>query len=174
MTALQPLRYAFPLGAGRHFGPAFHAQPCSQAAVAELGRSFQRSMRLQPLLFAVVGGLFLSACQSTFGPHIGMTEKQWLHRTLVGDLVYMEGSVKAYRSGGAYYYFKDGVLVKIDQGIIPAQKIEMDIRSEQKITSAPSGDLYSELKKLDQLRKDGIITDEEFQAQKKKLLDQKK
>lgn len=117
--------------------------------------------------------LVLTGCQSTFGPQIGMTEKQWLHRTLIGDLVYMEGSVKAYRSGGAYYYFKDGVLVKIDQGIIPAQKIEMEIRSEQKVMTASSGDLYTELKKLDELRKESIITEEEFQAQKNKLLEQK-
>jgi hypothetical protein len=31
-------------------------------------------------------------------------------------------------------------------------------------------DLYTELTKLDDLRKKGILTDEEFQAQKKKLL----
>jgi hypothetical protein len=33
-----------------------------------------------------------------------------------------------------------------------------------------SGDLYSELVKLDDLRKRGIISDEEFEAQKRKLL----
>jgi hypothetical protein len=125
-------------------------------------------------ILVIICVFVLSGCQSTFGPQIGMTEKQWLHRTLVGDLAYMEGSVKAYRSGGAYYYFKDGILVKIDQGMIPAQKIEMEIRSEQKIMSTSSGDLYTELKKLDELRKDGIITAEEFQAQKTKLLEQKK
>ena len=35
-----------------------------------------------------------------------------------------------------------------------------------------NSDLYTELQKLDQLRKDGILTDEEFQAQKRKLLEQ--
>lgn len=131
-------------------------------------------MKHQLSLFVFVSGLALSGCQSTFGPQIGMTEKQWLRRTLIADVAYMEGGVKAYRSGGTYYYFKDGILVKVDQGMIPAQKIEMEIRSEQKITNAPSGDLYSELKKLDELRKDGVITDDEFQSQKTKLLDQKK
>ena len=122
----------------------------------------------------VIAAISSTGCQSTFGPKIGMTEKQWLHRTLIADVAYMEGSVKAYKSGGAYYYFRDGILVKIDQGMIPAQKIELDVRSEQKITSAPTGDLYSELKKLDELRKDGILSEEEFQAQKKKLLESKK
>ena len=34
-----------------------------------------------------------------------------------------------------------------------------------------NSDLYTELQKLDQLRKDGILTEEEFQQQKKKVLD---
>ena len=34
-----------------------------------------------------------------------------------------------------------------------------------------SSDLYTELQKLDQLRKDGILTEEEFQQQKKKVLE---
>lgn len=33
-------------------------------------------------------------------------------------------------------------------------------------------DLYSELKKLKELRNDGILTEEEFQTQKKKILEQ--
>ena len=36
--------------------------------------------------------------------------------------------------------------------------------------SAPKDDFYSELIKLDDLRKKGILTDEEFAAQKKKIL----
>ena len=99
-----------------------------------------------------------------------MTEKQWLRRTLIADVAYMEGSVKAYRSNGAYYYFRNGVLVKVDQGMIPAQKIEMEIRSDQKI--AIESDIYTELRKLDELRKDGVITDEEFAVRKKKILDE--
>jgi hypothetical protein len=39
--------------------------------------------------------------------------------------------------------------------------------------SAPV-DVYGELKKLDELRKEGIITDEEFQTQKTKILAQGK
>ena len=35
---------------------------------------------------------------------------------------------------------------------------------------APAGDLYSELIKLDDLHKKGILTDKEFEAEKKKVL----
>ena len=46
----------------------------------------------------VIMAFLLTGCQSTFGPMLGMTEKEWQHRTLVGDLVYMEDDVKAYHS----------------------------------------------------------------------------
>lgn len=35
---------------------------------------------------------------------------------------------------------------------------------------SPTGDLYNDLLKLDDLRKRGILTDEEFQSEKKKVL----
>ena len=111
-----------------------------------------------------------SGCQSTFGPQIGMTEKQWLRRTLIADVAYMEGNIKAYRSGGYYYYFRDGVLVKIDQGIIPPQQINMQIRSDSNIRTSRELDVYEEIRKLDQLRKDGLITDQEFQSRKERIL----
>lgn len=131
-------------------------------------------MKIHSFLLALILGLSLSGCLSTFGPEIGMTEKQWLHRTLIADVAYMKDNVKAYRSGGAYYYFKDGILVKIDEGMIPAQTINMEISSHQTTATAKSGDIYTDLKKLDSLKKEGIITEEEFQAQKKKILDTQK
>lgn len=39
---------------------------------------------------------------------------------------------------------------------------------------SPTNDLYSDLMKLDDLRKKGILTDEEFQSEKKKVLDRSK
>jgi len=47
------------------------------------------------------------------------------------------------------------------------EKISADIRTKE--SKAP--DLYTELTKLDDLRKKGIITEEEFAAQKKRLLE---
>ena len=39
--------------------------------------------------------------------------------------------------------------------------------------NTPTKDVYSELMKLDELRKKGILTEEEFQTQKKKVLEGK-
>ena len=47
-------------------------------------------------------------------------------------------------------------------------EIKTDIHTENE--SIKSNDIYAELIKLDDLRKKGIITDAEFDAQKKKLL----
>lgn len=65
----------------------------------------------------------LSSC--TFVPLVGKTkEKSWLRHQVAADLVYAEGNVRAYRSAGAYYYFKDGVLVKAGQGLLTADKVQ--------------------------------------------------
>jgi hypothetical protein len=68
--------------------------------------------------------LMLASCSlTTFAPQIGMKEKKWLRNTVASDLVYIEGNVKAYRSAGSYYYFKDGKLAKVTQSMLPAEKI---------------------------------------------------
>jgi hypothetical protein len=85
------------------------------------------ALLLLPLCFLAGTG-----CQSTFGPELGMTEKSWLRRTLVADLVYMEQGVKAYRSGGVYYYFVDGKLARIDQGRLPPQEVKVQLTVESK------------------------------------------
>jgi hypothetical protein len=127
-------------------------------------------MKIPKMFFMLLIAVFVIGCQSTFGPKLGMTENQWLHTTLIADVVYMEGNVKAYRSNRAYYYFVDGVLEKIDQGMIPPQKILMEVKSDRTISVDSKSDKYSELRKLDQLRKDGIITEDEFEVEKKKIL----
>jgi hypothetical protein len=74
------------------------------------------------LLLPVV--LAFSACSAfTYSTKLGMKEKKWLYNTVSSDLVYAEGNVKAYRSAGSYYYFKDGVLVKVTQSLLPVDKI---------------------------------------------------
>lgn len=121
--------------------------------------------------FAIfLAAVALTGCQSTFGPELGMTEKHWMHTTLIADLAYMEGGITAYRSNGAYYYFKNGILVKVDQGMLPPQKIEMEISSKQEVV-AKQTDIYDEIRKLNGLRKDGIITETEFQKRKTALLE---
>ena len=53
----------------------------------------------------------------------------------------------------------------------PAVRIESDQTIRQDIRVKDSGDLYTELKKLKDLKDSGVITDEEFEARKKKLLE---
>lgn len=131
-------------------------------------------MKTPNRFFIFIIAISITGCMSTFGPQLGMSEKQWLHRTLIADIVYMKGNVKAYRSSGAYYYFVDGSLVKIDEGMIPPQKIQMEVESNQDHSITIEGYKYDKLRKLDELRKDGIITEEEFQAEKQKILNKSK
>lgn len=53
----------------------------------------------------------------------------------------------------------------------PQVRTEVDVRNNDQ-SPPPKADVYAELNKLDDLHKRGILTDEEFAAQKKKLLDQ--
>jgi hypothetical protein len=53
----------------------------------------------------------------------------------------------------------------------PTVRLESDQTVKQDVQIKESGDLYTDLKKLKELKDAGIITDEEFQSQKKKLLD---
>ena len=48
--------------------------------------------------------------------------------------------------------------------------VNQSVTRSAPIASTPTDDLYNELTKLDDLRKKGILTDEEFQAEKKKVL----
>lgn len=82
--------------------------------------------------FVSVALLALSGCMSVTQPEIGMSEKSWLRRTLVGDIAYKDGEVTAYKSGGAFYYFREGKLVKIDQGMLPAQTIRLEVAAPTK------------------------------------------
>jgi hypothetical protein len=85
-------------------------------------------MKPMKSIAAVVISLLLIGCQSMSSVQIGMTEREWLRSTFIADLAYMDGNVKAYRSGGVYYYFVDGKLSRIDQGILPANTIRLEVR----------------------------------------------
>jgi len=52
------------------------------------------------------------------------------------------------------------------------QKPTLRIETDENIKVQGSGDLYTELRKLKELRDDGILTEDEYQAQKKKVLSQ--
>lgn len=50
------------------------------------------------------------------------------------------------------------------------QKPTVRVETDENIKVQDSGDLYTELKKLKELRDEGILTEEEYQTQKKKAL----
>jgi hypothetical protein len=50
----------------------------------------------------------------------------------------------------------------------------VEVVGEPGAVAAPSGDLYTILIRLDDLRKKGILTEEEFQSEKKKVLNRSK
>lgn len=81
-------------------------------------------MKKSALALLVLATLFASGCAlTTFIPKVGTSEGRWIRNTISYDLVYMEGNVHAYRSGGSYYYFKDKKLVKVVPELIAADKI---------------------------------------------------
>jgi hypothetical protein len=73
----------------------------------------------------LLGLTFLvSGCQSTLENDVGITEKKWLRKMIVADLVYAKDGVKAYRSGTSYFYFLNDKLVRIDSNRLPPQAIK--------------------------------------------------
>ena len=80
------------------------------------------------LIAGLVLSLLMIGCQSMSTTQIGITEKDWLRSTFIADLAYLDGNVKAYKSGGIYYYFVDGKLNRIDQGMLPAKTIRLELR----------------------------------------------
>jgi hypothetical protein len=75
------------------------------------------------LIFAL-----LTACQSASVLKVGMTEEEWLSSVTFKSLVYMDGNVKAYMHDFKYFYFVDGRLTRVDQGVIPARTIRLEVR----------------------------------------------
>ena len=56
----------------------------------------------------------------------------------------------------------------------PTININVATTSDSVPDKQPDSDLYTELRKLDRLRNDGIITDQEFDAQKRRILEKQK
>jgi len=79
-------------------------------------------MKKTTLTLVTLVTLLATGCM-TYVPKVGMKEKKFLNNTVTYDLVYIQGNVKAYRSGGSYYYFKDGLLVKVIPELVSADKV---------------------------------------------------
>ncbi len=72
----------------------------------------------------------------------------------------VDGKVESYGRTGDF-----------DSTKTPTVRLESDQTVKQNIEVKGSGDLYTELKKLKELKDSGVITDAEFESQKKKLLE---
>ena len=81
-------------------------------------------MKKIALILLAVLSLGLSGCTLfPYSPKVGSSEGSFLRNTITYDLVYLEGNVKAYRSNGSYYYFKDKKLVKVLPELLSADKV---------------------------------------------------
>lgn len=109
--------------------------------------------------------LLMTGCTSIFGSKLGMTEKRWLISTWIAETVYIEDNVKAYKYNGDYYYFLDGILVKIYMGRLSAQAVKSGVKQEGSSLSR-----YEKLRELNERKKNGIIFEEEFKTEKSKIL----
>lgn len=76
---------------------------------------------------SLIATVFLTGCLSMTAPQLGMTEKAWLRSTLIADTAHLDGDLRVYRSNGAYYYFRQGRLVKVDEGQAIPKKIAGEI-----------------------------------------------
>lgn len=65
---------------------------------------------------------------------------------------------------------RTSLVPRADFVVQKTEKISADVRAKDETDKKP--DLYSELTKLDDLRKKGLITDQEFESEKQKLLNQ--
>jgi outer membrane protein assembly factor BamE (lipoprotein component of BamABCDE complex) len=72
----------------------------------------------------------------------------------------VDGKVESYGRTGDF-----------DSTKTPTVRLESDQTVKQNIEVKDSGDLYTELNKLKELKDSGVITDAEFESQKKKLLE---
>jgi len=81
---------------------------------------------MKKLIIGLVS-LALTGCASLTTPELGITRNQWLHRTFIGDRVYAEGNMEIWRSEGRFYYFKDGILTKVDEGQERQKRLQVEI-----------------------------------------------
>jgi len=56
-----------------------------------------------------------------------MTRNQWMHRTLVADMVAARDDWEVWRSSNTFYYFKDGKLDHIDQGQMMQERFQIEV-----------------------------------------------
>lgn len=77
--------------------------------------------------------LLLSTGCASYNPYIGQPFNQWKNQADLGTMsipkmVLAEGSVQAWTLGdGVFYYFRDGVMYKVDQGAGAQQRLQIEV-----------------------------------------------
>ncbi len=145
---------------------------------------------------AVLGALFLCACATATKINklsVGMGKEQVIAAlgkpvsvSAQQDVEYLNYRLSETANDAFYgvttpYYVRIvggrvesfGRLGDFDSTKDPTVEIKSDstVHQETKTEVKSKPDLYAELKKLQELRDSGVLTEEEFQAQKKKLLE---
>jgi len=81
---------------------------------------------MKKLFLLIVVLISLLGCLPVLAPQVGMTRNQWVGQTLIGDQVYLDENWEVWKSGGKFYYFKDGKLDRIDQGQLLQERFQIE------------------------------------------------
>ncbi|MEY2167786.1 MULTISPECIES: hypothetical protein [unclassified Rhodanobacter] len=85
----------------------------------------------------LIATLLLAAC-TTFRPRLGMSYNEWrdnwarsFNNWTPPRMVAAQGDEEVWTFGdGVYYYFVDGSLVKMDQGQLMQQRIQVEVKKD--------------------------------------------
>lgn len=91
----------------------------------------------------------------------------WVKTVIAADGNFPEDYYVAIKNGQVASYGRNG---DFDSAKLPAHRIEIDQTIRKEGENKEKIDLYTELQKLNNLKTSGIISQEEFNIQKRKLL----
>ncbi|MCZ2355589.1 MAG: DUF697 domain-containing protein [Bacteroidia bacterium] len=125
------------------------------STLARLGASFMKGI---PLVGSFIGGVSMAV--------------------LSGASTYALGQVfvKHFESNGELFNFDTNAFKKMyedefEKGKKVASKMQEEKTKTTPVTKEQADDVFSKIEKLNQMRVNGLISDEEFQSQKSKLLE---
>ncbi len=93
---------------------------------------------------------------------------RWVRTVIATDANWPDDYFVAIKGGRVSSFGRKG---DFDSTKTPVQRIEVDQRTRDVSPPKQSKDLYTELTKLKSLKDSGVLSDAEFEAQKKKLLE---
>jgi hypothetical protein len=102
--------------------------------------------------------------------HGGFPAWQWIVAICffpIGLLAFLAGRNPSTCSGCGYSWTTGTVVTPL---VVEHREIRSEYVQPPPLRQEPSRDVYAELMKLDELKSKGILTQDEFEAQKKKLL----